>query len=278
MQINFQILWLRLRAYIRHLFGAWNTRGEGIHSPYLFYLTNSLLWDDNAFYCWKAIEQQRALFQSNTQELKVKDYGTGNLGKEVYIRRVCDIANTSLEKPEVAQLFFRWLVFLSQQAQKPLTIFELGTSLGITTSYLAKPHSRNRVITFEGSKEIAHQALQLWQRLGIDNIELKIGNIDSTLSGALSGNKVDFAFVDANHTYDATMRYVHQLLKYIHPKTIIAIDDIHYSEEMEQAWYELQQLPQVTTTIDFLHVGVLFFDPHYIQKNYRIKLKKHPLI
>lgn len=273
MQLNLQIVLLRARAYLRHLFGAWNTRGEGIHSPYLFYLVNILLWDDNAYYCWRDIEAQRTLLKANTRALKVVDYGTGNRDKDDETRSVCDIANSSLEKPSVAQMFFRWLVFLSQQSQKPLTIFELGTSLGITTAYLAKPHSRNRVITLEGSAEIANEATQVWQRLGIQNIEQITGNIDDTLYRALSGNNVDFAFVDANHTYEATMRYVKQLLKRTHTKSIIAIDDIHYSEEMEQAWSELQQLPQVTTTMDFLHVGVLFFDHHYLKKHYRIKLK-----
>ena len=273
MQLNLQIVLLRARAYLRHLFGAWNTRGEGIHSPYLFYLVNILLWDDNAYYCWRDIEAQRTLLKANTRALRVVDYGTGNKDCDDETRSVCDIANSSLEKPAVAQMFFRWLVFLSQQSQKPLTIFELGTSLGITTAYLAKPHSRNRVITLEGSAEIANEATQVWQRLGIQNIEQIIGNIDDTLSPALSGKEVDFAFVDANHTYEATMRYVKQLLKRTHAKSIIAIDDIHYSEEMEQAWSELQQLPQVTTTMDFLHVGVLFFDHHYLKKHYRIKLK-----
>ncbi|MGN0235479.1 MAG: O-methyltransferase [Paludibacteraceae bacterium] len=209
----------------------------------------------------------------DTRTLRVVDYGTGKTNETEDIRRICDIANSSLEKPMVAQFFFRWLVFLSQQSQKPLTIFELGSSLGITAAYMAKPHSRNRVITFEGSEEIAKQAMQVWQRLGIPNIELAVGNIDGTLSRALSGKEVDFAFVDANHTYEATMRYVKQLMKHTHSKSIIAIDDIHYSEEMERAWHELQQSPQVTTTMDFLYVGVLFFDPRYLKKHYRIKLK-----
>ena len=48
------------------------------------------------------------------------------------------------------------------------------------------------------------------------------------------------AYVDANHTYEATMRYVHYLLPRMNEKGMYGFDDIHYSEEMERAWKELK--------------------------------------
>ena len=47
---------------------------------------------------------------------------------------------------------------------------------------------------------------------------------------------------------------------------------IHYSEEMERAWKELKSDDRVTTSMDLYHVGLLFVDPHYLKRNYRIRL------
>ena len=51
----------RVFAYLRHLFCAWNTTGEGIHSPYLFELVRFVLRDENAYYCFADIERRREL-------------------------------------------------------------------------------------------------------------------------------------------------------------------------------------------------------------------------
>ena len=56
-------------------------------------------------------------------------------------------------------------------------------------------------------------------------------------------------------------------------KGIIAIDDIHYSEDMERAWTEIKQDPRVTTTMDLYHMGLLFVDPHYLKRHYIIRVK-----
>ena len=39
----------RILAFLKHRLTAWNTTGEGIHSPYLFELVRFVLRDENAF-------------------------------------------------------------------------------------------------------------------------------------------------------------------------------------------------------------------------------------
>ena len=50
------------------------------------------------------------------------------------------------------------------------------------------------------------------------------------------------------------------------------IDDIHHSPEMERAWHEIQAMKEVTSTIDCYHVGLVFFNKHYIRKDYRMRI------
>lgn len=262
----------RICAFLGHRLTAWNTTGEGIHSPYLFQLVRFVLRDENSYYCFADIERRRELLLACEDTLDVVDYGSAGSKEGTHVqRRVCDIAKTHLESARVGQVLFRILNFMGEEQKRPLEILELGTSLGVTTAYLASADSRNRVVTMEGSEAVLKVAQGIWRTLRLDNIEWQVGNIDDTLY-RYARARVDFAYVDANHTYEATMRYTDYLLDRMAEKGIIAIDDIHYSEEMERAWKELKQDPRVTTTMDVYHMGLIFVDPHYLKRHYKIRI------
>ncbi len=80
------------------------------------------------------------------------------------------------------------------------------------------------------------------------------------------------AFIDANHTYEATMRYWQELVRYKGDKSIYVVDDIHYSREMERAWNEIKAREEVSSSMDLGDMGVLFFDKQYMKKHYRLRV------
>ncbi len=282
-------------AFLKHFFSSWNTTGEGIHSPYLFELVRFIIRDRNAYYCFADIERRREYLKACDDELDVVDFGSRGSKEGTHIRRkVSFIAKNHLESPKVGQMLFRLVNFLGEHEKRPLQILELGTSLGLTTAYLASPDSRNNVRTYEGSGEVLKVAQGVWRALKLENISWKEGNIDDTLlpsdlsllsnaparikessansCQSSSHSRIDIAYVDANHTYEATMRYADFLLERLNQKGVLAIDDIHYSEEMERAWNELKADPRVTTSMDLYHLGLLFVDPHYLKRHYKIRL------
>lgn len=262
----------RIGAFIRHFLTAWNTTGEGIHSPYLFRLVRFVMRDENTFYCFADIERRREYLKTCEDELDVVDFGSaGSPEGKLIKRRVCDIAKTQLESPEIGQLLFRIINFMTQEQKRPLQILELGTSLGITTAYLAASNSGNNITTLEGSGAVLKIAQGVWRALKLENISWQEGNIDNTLY-IYARENLDLAYVDANHTYEATKRYVDFLLPRMTEKGIIVLDDIHYSEGMERAWKEIKQNQRVTTSMDLYHVGMLFVDPHYLKRHYTIRI------
>jgi len=262
----------RVYAYIRHWLSAWNTTGEGIHSPYLFHLVRFILRDRNEFYSFEKIERQRMQLLLCTDSIDVVDYGSRGSKEGTHIqRRINDIARNHLESTRVGQVLFRLINVMGQNEKRPLEILELGTSLGITTAYLASPSGRNHITTLEGSEAVLKIAQGIWRTLKIVNIEWHQGNIDDTLY-LYARDRLDVAYVDANHTYEATRRYVEYLLPRMTEKGVIILDDIHYSKPMEQAWEELKTDKRVTTSMDLYHVGLLFVDPHYLKRHYTIKI------
>ena len=220
------------------------------------------------------------------------DYGSGKLkgengklkGANGERRRVCDIARRSLAKRKYAQMLSRLVNWLGASHNlengsgtayslefRGLTIVELGTSLGVTTAYMAAMDSRNRVVTFEGCEAVANIAKENWKALNINNIECRIGKIDvEQLAGDIE--HLDVAFIDANHTYVSTCEYFDVLAGKVHEKSVIVVDDIHYSEEMEKAWKAICADERVTSTIDLYQMGLVFFDKHYWKRHYTMRL------
>ena len=103
------------------------------------------------------------------------------------------------------------------------------------------------------------------------NIECYVGAIDVAMLDS-EIDRVDVAFLDANHTYLHTYEYFTTLAKKIHAKSVIVVDDIHHSEEMEKAWKKICADERVTSTMDLYQMGLVFFDQHYWKRNYTMRL------
>ena len=282
----------RAKSWLRHQLTAWNTGGEGVHSPYLFEWVRMVMMDKNAYYIWGEIERCREKMLRDERELEFVDYGSGKLkgengklkGENGERRRVCDIARRSLAKRKYAQMLSRLVNWLGASHSlengsgtacslefRGLTIVELGTSLGVTTAYMAAMDSRNRVVTFEGCEAVANIAKENWKALNINNIECRVGEIDvEELVGDIE--RLDVAFIDANHTYVSTCEYFDILAGIVHEKSVIVVDDIHHSEEMEKAWKAICADERVTSTIDLYQMGLVFFDKHYWKRHYTMRL------
>jgi predicted O-methyltransferase YrrM len=144
---------------------------------------------------------------------------------------------------------------------KAKKIIELGTSFGINTLYLASKSDR-AVTTFEGSEPVADIAKLTFEFSQSKNIQLVEGNIDQTFKAYLQSiRKFDFILMDANHRYEPTMRYFNLIVPKLQENTVVILDDIHYSPEMEKAWVELKNHKLVYGSADLFRCGILFFDP-----------------
>lgn len=247
---------LQLAArYARYYVTASNSKGHGMHSPFVFSFITQVMNDDRAFYAYRTIENLRQLLLIDQQTLLIQDFGAGSRVRKENTRKVCDIARASLKPKRFGQLLFRIV-----DQYSPANILELGTSLGITTAYMAAANEQSKVVTMEGAATVAAVARKNFAKLGLQNIRLVEGNFDETLAATVQQmGSIDLAFVDGNHRYEPTLRYFRELLPAIHEYSILIFDDIHWSKEMEQAWAEIQRDPAVTLSIDLFFIGLVFF-------------------
>ncbi len=99
-----------------------------------------------------------------------------------------------------------------------------------------------------------------------------VGNIDMTLCSTFPRiGQIDLAYIDANHTYDATLRYFNQLIDDCHNESCLIFDDIYQKEEMTAAWEEICNSNRANVVLDFFNFGIVF--PRVEQRKQYFRLR-----
>lgn len=253
------------RKYLHYYFTAGNGKGHGAHSPFLFHFITKILNDTTAYPEYSKVENLRHALLADRREIDITDHGAGSgYNKKVQQRAVAGLARHAAKPKKYGQLLFRMI-----RAWKPKTILEFGTSLGITTSYLASGNPAAKLITMEGSPSIAKLAKENLNKLNSRDLTVLEGTFDDLLPGVLQENRsFDFVFVDGNHRYDATVRYFQDLLPAMHNDSVIVFDDIHWSKGMEKAWKEIKSHESVRCSIDLFFIGAVFFRKEFMEKQH----------
>jgi len=251
------------KKYFQYYYNASNSKGHGVHSPFVFEFIRFVKNDKKRYEVYPPIESLRKKLLSDPTMIEVNDFGAGSTVIKSNHRAVNKMAASSLKPVKFAQLLFRMVQFY-----QPKTILELGTSFGITTAYLAAGNPHATVITMEGADAIASIAAANFSQLDLHNIELIRGDFNQTLDHTLSIHpSIDFAFIDGNHRMEPTLEYFKKILEHSHDQTILVFDDIHWSQGMEDAWQMIQQHEAVTLTIDLFFIGIVF-----LRKDFKVKL------
>ncbi len=239
---------------------------HGVHSPFVFDLLRNVIYNKTDYYAYRNIEQIRKRLLSSKKKIECIDLGAGSLNNNGIIKSIKEIAAHSAKSAKYAQLLFR----LTNHFQFS-DILELGTSLGISTAYMASANSKTNITTIEGCSEIASAARQNFEHLQLKNIEQVIGNFDTVLPEVLAKKtKLDLVFFDGNHRKQPTLDYFNQCLQKAHEGSMFIFDDIYWSDEMKQAWEEIKKNDRVTVSIDLFFMGIIFFRKEQTKEHFII--------
>ncbi|MBD1555686.1 class I SAM-dependent methyltransferase [Vibrio sp. S9_S30] len=213
---------------------------------------------------FEKIEQRRATLLGSNAEISVLDYGAGHpnivrtqeemaLGIEFHstIGAVC-----CSSKPAF------WGVFLFKLIRylKPDTCLELGSCVGISACYQAaalKMNQKGKILTLEGSPEVAKIAQESLDFMELKNASVVTGPFHSTFQNTLEAHQtIDYLFNDGHHDHDAVLNYFNTALPYLAKTTVMIIDDINWSEGMQNAWKKIEEDERVALSIDLNEIGI----------------------
>jgi predicted O-methyltransferase YrrM len=237
-----------------------------LHSPFLYKLYKEILCDNKKYDEYLTAEKIRAAMLQNPGSIIKTDFGTGSEDHGMVQRKVAirDVVRYSGVNRKTGELLFRMSRHLC-----PGTILELGTSLGISTAYLALGNPSASVYTIEGCTETAKLASENFANSGLNHIHTVTGNFDDVLPEILKQCGIlKMVFIDGNHRKEPTMKYFSLLLQYIADDSVFILDDIHWSKEMEMAWREISQHPSVKVTVDLFSTGLVFFSERLSKQDF----------
>ena len=255
-------MWRRAISYIHYLINS-RIWGHGIHSPFAYKVVKEVIDKHAEYYVFQEIEALRGALLNNKQTITLTDFGAGSKIKSSNKRTVQSIAKNTLKKKKYAKLLFRLIDHFEYK-----NILELGTSLGITSAYLASVSDSIQVTTIEGDPEIAKIAQSNFDRLGLNNITLINNIFESALPEILDESwKLDLVFIDGHHTYEATITNFKKCLPHKHNNSVFVIDDINWSNEMIEAWKTIVAHEEVTLSIDLYEMGLIFFRAESSKQN-----------
>ncbi len=235
-----------------------------VHSPFAYKILSYILDEERTYYDFRYIEEIRSLALENNRELNLVDFGAGSTALKEKQRKISKIAEVAASSPKQCRELFRLV-----QYTKPSFSIELGTSLGISTAYIAKGYTGGKVVSFEGDPSLSKIAKLNLKSLQVKNVEIRTGSFEETLPIFLGEVKsLDFIFMDGHHTYDATIRYFGLLKSKLHDGAVLVVDDIYWSMDMLKAWKEIIQDPLVTLSINLFYYGIIFFKKSILEKTH----------
>ena len=241
-------------GYLNYLLKSKHWKGHGIHSPFVYELVSQVLYDRKPYPGYEEIQVILEKLKNTTDKLPVSEFGAGSHELSGETRSVSEMVLKSSVSNKYGKLLFRIARFY-----KPSSVIELGTSIGLSTLYLAKGAPDSRVVTLEGNKAVCEYARSLFHEYQLKNVQAINGLFDDYLPYLDEKySNAGLVFIDGNHTREATLRYFHHFAGLM-KDGIIIIDDINWSVDMQEAWETIKLEENNRVTLDLFFMGIVIF-------------------
>ncbi len=238
---------------------------HGVHSPFVYKFITELLENLNEdYYQFKELAQVRKSLLKNNSVIEITDFGAGSKVFKDNKRKISELVKYSTSKKKFSELYFKLVNFTNSQF-----IIELGTSVGLNTLYLAKANSKSTIYTLEGCPELAKFSKSLFEQQDVKNIHLINDTFEKAFPKLLNEiPKLDLLYIDGNHNYKSTLHYFKLGLEKKHNHSVFVFDDINWDSDMQKAWEEIKNHPEVTLSLDLFYVGIIFFRKEQKEKEH----------
>jgi predicted O-methyltransferase YrrM len=261
------MIFSRAFRYLNYSILSHHRHGHGIHSPFVFDVVSKVFRNKTDAGVVNSAEMIRKKMISDNRSIVINDLGAGSRKFKSNSRRVSDIARYSPVTPKYGRL----LSAMAASFGAPM-IIELGTSLGISTAYMAGSCFPTTVYTIEGCHATAAIAHENFTEAGLSNIKILEGSFEEILpSFAKNPDTPGLVFIDGNHRKEPVIRYFNEIAAISGRDTVVIVDDINYSKEMAEAWNELKKHERVSVSIDVFRMGILFFREGISHNEYVIR-------
>jgi len=253
-----------ITSYLRFLLRSGNA--HGLHSPFVYDLYTKCIRDTESYKAYQLLNDHRKALGNSKETILVTDLGAGSrIFKEGKARKVAAISRNAGAGKKEQRLLYRLARYF-----KPAQMLELGTSVGLGSSALALGSPTGKLVTIEGCPNTARVAQKYFDQYSIDHISLVNDRFDHYLNDL--DHPLDLIYLDGHHSYEATGQLFEQLLPFTHNDTLLIIDDIYWSRDMQRAWQEIIAAQKVTVSVDLYWMGLIFFRKEQPKQHFRLRM------
>lgn len=264
---NYKNIFFRIRKYLQYLLCAKHKKGYGIHPPFLWQLIRLVFNTPGNFRAYYTVRKLKRQLKKSDQIINITDMGAGGKYKARKTVKLNKLAAQSSLSQKYGELLFRLVNYF-----QPEIILELGTSLGISSLYMALARKEAKLFTIEACSERLKIAKKIHAQADLRNIIHVNRPFDEALPELLKEiPKLDFVFFDGNHQKDATLAYFEACKSKAHNDTVFIFDDIHWSKSMNDAWRIIKNDKAVSLTINLYQTGIVFFKKELSKQNFVIR-------
>ncbi len=157
-----------------------------------------------------------------------------------------------------------WGAFLLRLIRElsPSSCLELGTGLGLSAAYQAAALELNgagSLVTLEGADAWAAVAEQGLDELGLaGRARVERGSIDDVLPPlAAELAPIDYAFLDADHSEEATVKHYEIVEPHLASGGIVLLDDVTHSDDMRRAWESIGGSRRASGRLELGRMGLV---------------------
>lgn len=213
-------------------------KGYGVHSPFAFNLITWVIYEKMPYYVFSELKTKRKEHLKECRHF---------LPDKVYRTEKTD------------KLLFRLVNHI-----QPSTLLEIGTCSGLSTLYMSAVGKSIRCISVDNVNDMNKFASRL---LGdIENVQLRVGDISQSLPDIVDSlQKIDFLHLNYSYVNDDILEVC---LSKVHSYSIMVIEGIHDSKEMQKWWNRVIDDDRIGITFDLYSIGIIFFDKMKIKQHY----------
>ncbi len=261
-------VWGILKSFLQFRKKCLPKGGYGIHSPFVFELYTNVIAGDTKEKIFESIEAYRKeMLGCDIGIIRKSVAESLNGGFRGELVKLSRIARTVSVPPHLGRLLYRLVKHF-----QPQVMLELGTSVGISSMYMAQANPNGTLYTIEGDEAVFGIAQKRFQAMNLANIKPICGTFETELPHlANEVSSFDFVFIDGDHNGTKLLQYFNVILPKLNENSIVVVDDIRWSNDMEDAWRELKANRQVSVSIDLFRCGVLFFRHGITKQNFILR-------
>jgi len=259
-----QLTLFRIQGFFQFLLQSKNQ--YGVHSPFVYDFLTKCLYAKMPKTHKNKLRLFRKIFLKSEEIIEVVDKGRGSQQFNSSCRAVKDMARYSGMPWQQSKLINKIEDYFNVK-----TVLELGTSVGLGSIAMAANQPSTNVETVEACPKTSSFARKQFQALDLENITVFNYEFSFFLNNISDQKQYDLIYLDGHHDKKATLEYFNLLQKHIHPYSLIILDDIYWSKDMQEAWQTICRDETVIVSIDLYFWGIVFFNPNLSQQHYKIR-------